>query len=533
MNLKKLVQTLCIAGGISIAFFASSNTAIAAEEVRTINKGIYIGEFDLSDKTPEDAKREVEAYLEEEKKKSVTFQIGENKTTITAGELGITWSNEEVIDEAAIIGHSGNIIQKYKTLKDLEENPVYYPLEYSVDRSMVEAVINQQCLQFDTEPVNASFKRENGEFIVEDGKKGSKLNIEESVELVYDYMENSWNMESASIDLPVEEAEPEYNGEDLKLVKDVLGTFSTDFSSSSESRAMNLDTGAEKINGSIIYPGEEFSVYEVTHPYTEENGYGYGSAFENGKVVPSLGGGICQVSTTLYNAVLRSELEVTERSNHTMQVSYVKPSMDAAIAGTYMDLKFKNNTDSPIYIEGYTKNREITFTIYGHETRSADREVRYESETTGTLQPGVRIEASNAAIGSITQTQSPVAGLSAKLWKIVTENGKETRTQVNSSTYYPSDTIYSVGTASNDPNKTAAMKAAIATGNMDQVRTVANSLLAPTPEPETETPSTEKETPETTAPETTPPETTAPETSAPETQAPDTPSEDSNGEGAE
>ena len=85
--------------------------------------------------------------------------------------------------------------------------------------------------------------------------------------------------------------------------------------------------------------------------------------------VQSYGGGVCQVSTTLYNAVLKAELEVTQRSNHSMIVTYVKPSMDAAIAGDYKDLKFVNNLDAPIYIEGYTVGKDIYFNIYGQETR--------------------------------------------------------------------------------------------------------------------------------------------------------------------
>ena len=88
-------------------------------------------------------------------------------------------------------------------------------------------------------------------------------------------------------------------------------------------------------------------------PFTAENGYELAPSYESGKVVDSYGGGICQVSTTLYNALLKSELEILERHNHTMIVTYVDPSKDAAIAEGLMDLQFANNTDYPIYIEGY------------------------------------------------------------------------------------------------------------------------------------------------------------------------------------
>ena len=108
-------------------------------------------------------------------------------------------------------------------------------------------------------------------------------------------------------------------------------------------------------------------------------------------MVDSLGGGICQVSTTLYNAGLRAELEVVERSNHAMSVTYVEPADDAAIAGTYKDLKFKNTLDEPVYIEGVTSGKQVTFTIYGQETRPANRTLTFESVTLSTTEPGVQL----------------------------------------------------------------------------------------------------------------------------------------------
>ena len=118
-----------------------------------------------------------------------------------------------------------------------------------------------------------------------------------------------------------------------------------------ERRKQNVAVGAEKINGTLVQPGEEFSVEAVVVPFDAENGYALAASYEMGKVVDSYGGGICQVSTTLYVAVLKAELEVTERYSHSMIVHYVDPSMDAAIAEGLKDLKFINNTDAPIYIE--------------------------------------------------------------------------------------------------------------------------------------------------------------------------------------
>lgn len=154
----------------------------------------------------------------------------------------------------------------------------------------------------------------------------------------------------------------------------MLGTFTTSYSTSGANRSGNVKNGCSKINGTLLYPGDSFSAYETVSPFTEANGYYMAGSYSNGMVVESLGGGICQVSTTLYNAVLLAELDVTERFNHSMIVNYVDPSADAAISGTAKDLKFTNNLDCPVYIEGYTtSDKHITFTVYGQETRPSNR----------------------------------------------------------------------------------------------------------------------------------------------------------------
>ena len=152
---------------------------------------------------------------------------------------------------------------------------------------------------------------------------------------IREYFNSGWDGADATIALVADVVEPEGNKESLAKVKDVLGTYHTNFSDSSASRITNIKNAVSKIDGTVLYPGEEFSVYAAIAPLDAENGYELAGAYENGTTVQSYGGGVCQVSTTLYNAVLYSELDVTQRSNHSMMVHYVDPSRDAAIAGTY------------------------------------------------------------------------------------------------------------------------------------------------------------------------------------------------------
>jgi hypothetical protein len=239
-----------------------------------------------------------------------------------------------------------------------------------------------------------------------------------------------------------------------------------------------VTTGCSKVNGTILYPGDEFELCSTVSPFTQENGYELAGAYQNGTTVESFGGGICQVATTLYNAVIRAELEITQRYNHSMLVSYVQPSMDAAIAGNYKDLRFKNNTDAPVYIEGYTSGGILYFNVYGKETRASNREISFESETLSTTDPATQYNLdSGSSLGSWNVVQSAHQGCVAQLWKIVTVDGvQQSRDLFNKSTYQSSPKIVSIGTKDASETTLAALKTAIASGDESAVRSAAAAL---------------------------------------------------------
>ena len=302
------------------------------------------------------------------------------------------------------------------------------------------------------------------------------------MDAVYDYLTGDWNGTGCAIDLVIAIDEPAGKAEDLAKVKDVLGTFTTSYSTSGSSRSANVANGCRLIDGTTLYPGEEFSAYEAVCPFTEANGYYMAGSYLNGQVVDSLGGGICQVSTTLYNAVLLSELEVTERYNHSMIVTYVDPSADAAIAeSSGKDFKFVNNTGYPIYIEGITTpDKSITFTIYGVETRDSSREVIYESVVLERTVPEEEvIYADESQPVGYCSVQSAHIGYKAQLWKVVRENGVEvSREQINSSSYMKAPRSATVGVATADEGARNAIMAAIATNSIDEVKAVAGAYKA-------------------------------------------------------
>lgn len=473
----KIVTVLCIVGAACTAKYGIEAYAVGDSSEQVFKNGIYMGSINAAGKTLDQVKSEVEEYVSQLQDKTITLTVFDNKVEVTGAELGISCGNLDVLTEALEYGTKGNIIERYKALKDLENQPVEYNIDLKVDEDALKNVVVEKCEVFNQDAVDATLEKTSSGFTVHEGQDGIVVNEEETIKKLEEFVTKEWDGENTQFEVSVKVEKPRGDAEQLAKVKDVLGSFTTDFSSSGSSRSTNVTNGTNLVNGTLLYPGDSFSMYEKVSPFTEENGYYMAGSYLNGQVVESFGGGICQVSTTLYNAVLRAELQVDERFNHSMIVTYVDPSADAAIAGTSKDLKFTNNTDYPIYIEGYTANKKVSFNIYGCETRdTANRKVTFESVTVSKTEPGAPklIADGGQPIGYIKTTQSSHTGYVAELYKVVTENGVEvSRERVNKSTYQMTPQYVTVGTSSADPNAVAAMNAAIATGDLNTVKATA------------------------------------------------------------
>ncbi len=480
--MKKIVLKISILLVTGFLALGSEMTAYAEEEY-TILEGIYADELDLSGLTPDEAKKKVYDYVAELGEAEVKLlTVNDQEVTATMADFGLNWTNPEMITEAASHARGGNFVQRYKAEKELQVNNVVYNIELSVDKDEIKEVIEADCSKYNVKEIDYTLKRSNGQFTVIEGQIGYSVDVETSTDKAYQFLMEEWDRSDCQIAMNIVETQPKGSVEELSKVKDVLGSYSTSFATSGVERSANVENGARLINGAVIYPGEEFSTYELVSPYTYANGYYPAGSYVGGRVVDSMGGGICQVSTTLYNAVLLSELEITERHNHSMIVGYVSPSSDAAIAESAgKDFRFINNTDYPIYVEGVTTpDKQVIFNIYGAEYRSTNRQVRYESVVVSTDVPTNEVIYADPSqpVGYV-KVQSAYTGYKAELWKIVTVDGAEvSRTKVNTSSYMKSPRSATVGTATDNPQVLAEINAAIGTSNIEHVKLVASMLAS-------------------------------------------------------
>ena len=386
----------------------------------------------------------------------------------------------DILTDAIGLGKKGNVIARYKANKDLEVEHKVYDVLVEPDKSYVKNVVQAESDACGSDAKDATMTRENGQFVITEGQEGYGIDVDASVDKIMNEL-SFWNKQDSSYDLVAGMIAPKGTAAELAKVKDVLGSFTTSFSSSGKDRSGNVRNGTKLLNGKLSYPGDQLSVYENVSPFTEENGYYLAGSYSNGLVVETFGGGICQVSSTLYNAVIRAELQVDERSNHSMIVTYVDMSADAAISGTSKDFKFTNNLDNPIYIEGYTtEDKQVVFNIYGVETRPSNRTLAFQSVELDKTEPeGEKVVADpESPVGSIS-VQSAHTGYVGEYWKIIKEDGVEVeRVQLNKSRYQATPKTASVGTAADNPSVTEAIKAAIATQSIDVCKQTISQLQA-------------------------------------------------------
>ncbi|MBR6898657.1 MAG: VanW family protein [Lachnospiraceae bacterium] len=402
-----LIMSMCVStaalateeGGIVVIDPGSENeTKINVSEDETIPEGIYFGNTPVGGMTVTQARTVIDNYV---------ASVGDMKLRLTApggyadydvSELAPVCNNaDEMIAQAVGLKHVGSLISQYKQAKDLECNCLYidYDIGFSMDGVMAFIVENSD--KFERSARNASVKlNDNGSFSVINAQNGFTVDYDETYDNIKEAL-NACDFKNEIIACTVEgsETEPEYGDEYFEGFGAVLGEASTEHRTTGDqyNRAINVNKAVSMINGTVLMPGQQFSYCAALQPFTKAAGWVDAGTYTPTGVDQELGGGVCQISTTLYNAVLWSELQVDFRKNHSKVVDYVPYSMDAMVhVLSGQDFKFTNNTSHAIYIQYYTTSigsgrEKITCRIYGTEYRPASRKIEFVSVTDKTELP--------------------------------------------------------------------------------------------------------------------------------------------------
>ena len=361
--------------------------------------------------------------------KQVTYEINDDKLIITNGKSGIE-VQEDKLEEKII----GNVKDQ---LKDVIN-------DIKIPTKEVEAE------KIDIEKIHDEIYREAKDAYIEDDP--FKLHVEENGLDFNISMEEAKKIvkeEKEEYEIPLKITKPKVRTEDLgdKIFKQTLSKYTTIYDAGNTSRASNIALACKTINETIIQPGETFSYNKVLGNTTKEKGYKLGGAYVGGKVVQAYGGGICQVSTTLYNSVLYANLEIVERYNHSYAVSYVPAGRDATVSYGGKDFKFKNNRNYPIKIVANAKNGVVNISLKGiKEDKEYDIEISSSVLSTTPFETTYQ-DNNTLAEGKQKIIQKGHNGYKSKAYKIVKYNGKViSKTLLSSDTYKPMNRIIEKGT---------------------------------------------------------------------------------------
>ncbi|MHC6178481.1 VanW family protein [Clostridium sp. JNZ X4-2] len=326
---------------------------------------VFVNNVDLSGKTKAEAESIIKKqYSDKIQQKKIYVIVGDKKYELPYSKLSPGYNIDEVVSEAYSYGKDDNILKKYSLLK--EPKVVNYKLKFSYNVKPVKALADEIENEVNSDPVNASLRMGSIGFEVTPQQDGIKLKKEDLEKELSSKIDGSIG-QNLSVKAKLETIPASIKQDELKTVDTLISSFSTNYGSiSSSERANNIALATKSINGCVIMSGGTFSFNGVVGQRTAAKGYEAAPVIIGDKVESGLGGGICQVSTTLYNAVYKAGLTSTERVHHTLPVHYVGEGMDATVDYGNIDYKFRNDFKYPVYIEGYTSGGNVVFNLYSN-----------------------------------------------------------------------------------------------------------------------------------------------------------------------
>lgn len=355
----------------------------SAVEHQGFYEGTTVEGIDVSGMTLAEALERWETQIEPGyAQRTVTLSNG---AAFTAAELGYTSDYATVLNNAWSAGRSGSLEERYQMISSRKEQPV----SYEVTRTLYSAETIEQCVaaiaqQIDRPAENAkiaSFDTSTYQFTFTDEVVGSKLDTQA---LATD-MAGALDAGGGTVELKVQSIQPSVKKADISSQYGMIASAVTNASSSSSNRLTNIRLALELINGTCLEPGETFSFNTVVGKRTTDRGFKVATAYSSGEVTEEVGGGICQVSTTLFNAAVKADLEIVERHNHSLTVGYVDLGKDASVNWNSQDLRFTNNTDDNVYICCLlSDDKRVRVAVFGKLLPNGEY-ITVEGETTGTI----------------------------------------------------------------------------------------------------------------------------------------------------
>lgn len=342
---------------------------------RHVAKEVYVQGEDVGLASKAYARETLEKKFNDELgNKKITLKYGDISITKTYGDFNVKYDFDSAVESAFSYGENEkNIISR--TIKSYVPERHDIPLEVIYDKNSAATFIENVSTQIDSNPVDAKLSFKNGKFVFTKETYGRKVDKEKLNQLINDAITNAKGI----VEIPVVSVQPKATETILSKSTQKIASFTTKYANN-PNRVTNIKLAAGYINGTVLMPGDIFSANGTIGQRTVERGFKEAGVYVNGRVDTGVGGGICQVSTTIYNTALLGNFKIVERYNHSMPVSYVKPGRDATINWGGADFKFKNSSSYPLYIQVIATNTQITVNFYSYNANPGQK-VEILSET--------------------------------------------------------------------------------------------------------------------------------------------------------
>lgn len=508
---KKLKIAIIIGTILFVILMFSIIFAVINLNNHNMINGISINGIEVSGMSKEEVKEKLSKIIEEKEKKQILIKHGDFETEISPELLEVKYDLDGAIDKAYNTGRDGNIFANNYSILFTMVGKKNIEVEYSLNEEVLNKTLQDASAKLPGAIKESSYYIEDDKLIITRGTKGVAINVEDAANKIKENLKDINKKNSEYIELFVEEREPkdidldkiyqevhkdakdayytkepfeifpEVNGVDFNLeeakkllaeskeeytitltitkpkvtIEDIgteafpdrLSVFTTRYDASNYNRTTNLRLACQKINGTILMPGDTFSYNKTLGERTIAAGYKEAKIYAAGEVVDGLGGGICQISSTLYNAVVMANLQIVERSNHQFVTSYLPAGRDATVVYGAIDFKFKNTRKYPVRLTANVQNGIATVEVFGIK-EDQEYTITFDTRTVGTIAPSTKYEDDpSLAEGEEVVKQKGTNGIQTETYITKNLDGKVvSRDLLSKDTYTPMQRIVKRGT---------------------------------------------------------------------------------------
>lgn len=421
-----------------------------------IYQGVAVGDIAVGGLSSAAAAEKINTVLSERMAQPVITLIYQGRTwSISAADIDLTVNTAALAQQAYDVGRNGSLIHQLRQRYTTVNQGYTIPIAFSHNDAKLQQLLMTVANTLDREPVDAAANlTSRASITIDPAVIGQKTDISKTAAMITAELQNNIPV---TVTIVVDEQVPEIKDRDLAAIDGVLATYTTEFNGNNLNRSANIRLAANSINRTLVRSGEIFSFNTIVGPRLAQNGYREAPVFIDGKLLPDWGGGVCQVSSTLYNAILLADLTIEERTPHFRPPGYIPLGQDATVADNLLDFKFKNSTNNNVYILTEVDTNQVTVYVLG-KLNPAAPDIRIVNEDTKVIEPATIIKQDpNLELGKQLVEVEGQKGFQVTTYRVKSRNGHEiSREYLAHDDFPPEDRIIRVG--SKVPNKQATMK---------------------------------------------------------------------------